>query len=90
MPTLQYHFRRHILSTATKGVGNLPGVHPPLGQSKISNFNMPIMPNQPILRLQIPVDNILLMQVHQPIKNLNKVESSMLFTHSLDRFKVVE
>ena len=72
------HLRRHVLSTATEAVGDLPGFESKLGQSEISNFDMAIMINQEILRFEISVDDILLMQVHQAIENLDKIEFSVV------------
>ena len=40
---------------------------------------MPIVINEEVLRFQIPIYDFLLVQIQQPIKNLNKVESSLRF-----------
>ena len=72
------HLRRHVLSTAAKAVGDLSRIKTKFGQSKISNFNMSIMINQQIFRFKIPVNDILLMQVHESIKNFDEVEFGII------------
>ena len=78
MPTFLNHFRRHVLSTTTKAVGDLSRIKTKFGQSKISNFDMPIMINQQIFRFKIPVDDILLMQIHEAIENFDEVEFGII------------
>ena len=51
---------------------------------------MAVIIYQEVFWFQVPINNVLLMQVHQAVHDLNKVESSMLLTHSLDRLQVVE
>ncbi len=90
MPTLQDHFRWHVFGTSTKGVSNLSGVHSTFGEPKVRNLDMSIMVDQQVFRLQIPINDILLMQVHESIHDLNEVKPCVLFAHSLDWLKVVE
>ena len=90
MPTFLNHLRRHVLSTTAKAVGDLSRIKTKFGQSKISNFDMPIMINQQIFRFKIPVYDILLMQIHEAIENFNEVEFGIILWHSLYAFEVVE
>lgn len=90
MASLLYHFRRHVLSTSTETISDLPTIQTRLRQSKISNFDMPIIIDQQILRLEISIYDILLMQIHESIEDFNEVESSIDLGHSFDGFEVIE
>ena len=90
MPSLLDHLRRHVLRTSTKTISNIPAIQSNLRQSKICNLDMSIMIDQQILRLKIPIYDVLLMKIHESIENLNKVKSSMFFTHPLHSFQVVK
>ena len=57
--------RAHVFGRSTKRVRSLP-LRDDFGQTKIRNLNMPVNINEYILRLDIPVDNIHVMEVLQP------------------------
>ena len=65
-------------------------IHSCFREPKICNLNMPIMINKQILRLQVPINNILLMQVHKPIQDLNKIKPGMLLLHPLNSLKIIK
>ena len=85
VPTLQDHFWRHVLSTAAKTVSHFSGIKASLGKAKICNFDMSIMIDKQILRFEVSVDDVLLVDVHESVQNFNEVESSMFFAHALHR-----
>ena len=90
MPCFLDHFRRHVLSAAAKTVSDIPAVESHFGQTEVCNFNMSVMVNQQILRFEISIDDILLMQVHKTVQYFDEVESSMFFRHSFDGLQIVE
>lgn len=51
---------------------------------------MPVMVDQQILGFEVPIDDVLLVQVHQSVEDLNEVESSIFLGHAFDGFEVVE
>lgn len=51
---------------------------------------MAVIINQKVFWFEVPINDVLLMQVHQTVHDLNKVEPSVFLTHSLDRLQVVE
>ena len=67
MPCFLDHFRRHVLSATAKTVSDIPAVESHFGQTEVCNFNMSVMVNQQILRFEISIDDILLMQVHKTV-----------------------
>lgn len=90
MASLLDHFRRHVLSASAETVGDFSAVEPGLRQSKISDLDMSIVIDQQILRFEVSIDDVLLMQVHESIKNFYEVESSIGLGHSFDGFEVIE
>ena len=90
MSRLFYHFRGHILSTATEAVSDLSGVETNFWESKVSDFDMSIVVDKEIFGFKISIDDVLLMKVHESVKDLDKVESSIFLAHSFDGFEVVE
>lgn len=48
------------------------------------------MVDQQVLGLQVSVDNLLLVQVEQPVEDLNEVESGIFLGHPLHLLQVVE
>ena len=43
------------------------------------------MIDKQILRFEVSVDDVLLVDVHESVQNFNEVESSMFFAHALHR-----
>lgn len=84
------HLGRHVLRAATKRIREFFILHILLRQSEISNLNMPIVVDQQILGLQVSVHNFLLMQVQQPVQNLDEVKSSILLGHAFDLLQIEE
>jgi hypothetical protein len=76
------HFRRHILSTPTEAIGNISALKSKFAQPEIGDLDVPINPNQQILRFEVSIHHSLLMQIHQSIKYFYKVESSVLLLHA--------
>ena len=84
------HLRRHVLGAATKAVSNFPTFQTELGQTEISDLDMSIVVDQQILGLEVSVNDVLLVEVHQSVQDLDKVESSIFLIHPFDCFEVVE
>ena len=51
---------------------------------------MSIVVDKEIFGFKISIDDVLLMKVHESVKDLDKVESSIFLVHSFDCFEVVE
>ena len=58
-----------------------------LGESEVSNFDMSVCRDEEILGFKVSVDDSLLVQVLESIKNLKEVESGLFLSHSLDSFE---
>lgn len=43
-----------------------------------------------ILRFEVPVDDILLMEVHESVHDFNKIEAGVFFPHAFNWFEVVK
>lgn len=84
MPLPLHNFRRHIRRTATKAI-TLPTLpdHPRLRNPKINQLHIALGIQQYILRLQIPIDNPLTMQIAQRLQHLHRVESNVVFGEPL-------
>ena len=73
----------HVLGRPTEGVAPLT-VLDDLGQTKVRDLNVSVDIYQDILRLDVSVDNILIMQVLKTEQQLRKIKSSLLFCELLD------
>jgi len=51
---------------------------------------MSVMVDEEILGLEVAVDDVLLVEVHEAVEDLDEVESSIVLGHPLDGFEVVE
>jgi hypothetical protein len=51
---------------------------------------MAIVIDEQIFWFEVSINDVLLMEVHQAIEDLNKVESSIFFVHSFNSFEVIE
>lgn len=47
---------------------------------------MTVVVDQQIFRFEVSIDDVLLMKIHETIKNLNEVESSIILGHSFNSF----
>lgn len=81
MPFSQNHLWGHVLGAATEGISDFSLIHASFRKPEVSYLDMAIMIYKQILRLQIPINYILLMQVHQTIQDLNEVEPCILLIH---------
>ena len=90
MPRLLYHLWWHVLSTSTKTISNLSTAQSHLGQSKICNFHVSIVVDEQILRFEIAIYDVLLMQIHKPVEYFYEIEASVFFIHAFDSLQVVE
>jgi hypothetical protein len=79
MPSLLDHLRRHILSASAEAIGDLSAVQADFGETKVSNFDVAIVVNQQVLRLEVSVDDILLVEVHEAVENFDEVEFGVIF-----------
>jgi hypothetical protein len=48
------------------------------------------MVDEQILRFEVAVDDVLLVEVHESVQNFDKVESSVFFAHAFHRLQVIE
>lgn len=90
VPSLLNHLGRHILCAPTEAVGDFSGFKADLRESEVGDLNVSVVIDEEILGFEVTVDDVLLMQVHETIKNFDKVESSFFFRHPFDGLKIVE
>ncbi len=62
--------------------------HP--AESEVCNFEVPFLVNHYILGLDVPVNDVLSMQVLEAQQNLDEAVSGILLAHSLDSSQVEE
>ena len=86
----EYHLWRHVLGAPAEGMSPVLLTHVGLREPKIGDLYVPVVADQQVLGLEVTVDDLVLVQVEQPIHDLNKVEPSMFLGHALDLLEVVE
>ena len=67
MALVEKHFRRQVLRSAAEGVGTRLAV---LRETEVGQLEVTLLINEDILRLQITVDDVLLMQILEHESNL--------------------
>lgn len=84
------HLGRHVLCAATKRIREFFLFHVLFGQPKIGDLDVPVVVDQQILGLQVSVHDFLLVQIQQPVQNLDEVKSSIFLGHAFDLLQIEE
>ena len=84
------HLWRQVLRRPTERVWLFCFWFYNLGQTKVSKHDVAILIEQDILRLQVSVEDVWLVQVAKSQCNLSSIELSLLFTESLFFWQVFE
>ena len=90
MSRLLDHFGGHVLGGPAERVGDFAGVEAGLAESEVSDLDVAVVVDEEVLGLEVAVDDVLLVEVHQTIEDFDEVEASVVLAHPLDGFKVVE
>jgi hypothetical protein len=69
------YLRSHEFWCTTESVCSTSISHLLLTQAIIANLNMPVQRQQNIIQLQIPINNLILMQILQCQQNLSRIKS---------------
>ena len=87
---LLYHFRGHVLGGPAETVGDFSTVEARLAQPEVSYLDVAVVIDQQVFRFEVPVNDILLVEVHESVQDLNEIKTGVLLAHPLDRLEVVE
>ena len=90
MPRLLDHFGGHVLCGPAERVGDFAGVEAGLAESEVSNLYVAVVVDEKVLGLEVAVDDVLLVEVHQTIEDFDEVEASVVLAHPFDCFQIVE
>ena len=83
-------FRSKVFWSSAKTVSLLVRTHGLLGKSEISNTNITLSIKQHVFRLEIPIDNIVLVQLSNSINDFSRVNPSSFLREALLLHKVGE
>ena len=75
MPLIQQYLRRDVLGGAANGVGPFCNY---LGEPEVDQFEVPVGPNHNVLRLQVPVHDVLALHVFENRHDLRPVKRRLL------------
>lgn len=79
MPCLVQHFRRQVSNTATETSRTSVVSYVFLGQPEVSEFGMALFVQHHVVRFQIPLDNIVSMQMFNRQEYLCNLEFGSIF-----------
>jgi hypothetical protein len=84
VPFFGKHFRGHVFRRSTEGVGKLFILHVGSGKSEIREFNMALLVEEDVLRLDVTVDYVILVKMMDCHAHFCEKDSGIRFSHAFD------
>lgn len=78
----EQHLRRHVLRRPAEGVGSVSELEANLGEAEVCELQMPVLVQHYVLRLQVSVEDVVLVQVLYGFQDLCEVELGLPLSHS--------
>ena len=80
------HLGWHVLCASTKRVSELFFFNVRLRKAKVCYFDVTIVVNEKVFGFEISIDDFLLVEIEESIKDFDEVELSVIFRHSFHLF----
>lgn len=78
---LSKHLRSHVFWTPAVGIGELVGPYAHFTKPEVGYFQIPVFVDHDVFRLDVPINDLLAVQVLDSEQDLDETIPSLIFTH---------